>query len=243
MRDDLAQNGLGLAELAAIQGSLGPCEIERDLLRAIRRLRSRRRRAERPGGSVAWRAMTSATTRRRASGVIGLVEEIDRAQLHGGDRLGDAAVRGQDHDRNGVARVCEAARAAPCRPSWASGGRARPGRQLCRPDAQVRKRLFTVLGLDDFVADRFEAPFAASAARWARHPRSGRASFGPWSFSLQERLPRSPRLSAGKVNVNVGSFTRLAGDLDLAAVGRDDLANDRQAQACAAGMPVELGTR
>ena len=49
--------------------------------------------------------------------------------------------------------------------------------------------------------------------------------------------------AAGKVNVNRASLAGLAGDLDLAAVGRDDLADDRQAQPGAARNAWSIGTR
>ena len=43
--------------------------------------------------------------------------------------------------------------------------------------------------------------------------------------------------ATGRVNVNARPFARLAADIDLAAVGGDDLADDRQAQPRPAGMP------
>ncbi len=73
--DQLVQQAFSLGELAAIDGSLGAGEIEGDLARTIRW-----RGAARGGGAItsgagACRSMTSATTRRRASGVIGLVRK------------------------------------------------------------------------------------------------------------------------------------------------------------------------
>ena len=102
-----------------------------------------------------WRSMTSATTRAQRVGRDRLGEEIDRAQLHGRDGLGDAAV---------AVRITTGMMLPSAR-SWRSSsmpsilGISRSSRMRSQRGSTSRRRssaAWPSRGLDHLVADRFQ---------------------------------------------------------------------------------------